>query len=422
MRVFYLTSEFLWPPLHGGRVRSLSQLRLLLSQPELSTLHVFSLSEVEVAESEVVALRASLGNPPSLTILPPLFHPIHLRTHKRKLLEVGLRRLVYGTPYLFGKWRSPSVEAALGAELSRHSWDVIYIDHIGMAVYLPLVRRLCPHARVVVESHNIESEFFEQFAAQKPQPLRLLVTREAEAAAQHEARVLAEADATVAISQRDAVGLRTLTFRKTGRAVQPLVVPPVVELTPVPMPQVLPPRIVYVGNLTWHPNVAGLDWLCQRVFPQVRAQLPDASLEIAGSGLSRDESGQLIIPMNWQGPGIRVVGFVESLPQFVSGSPVMVAPVFGGSGVRIKLLDALRLGVPTVTTRDGASGLPLTDGTEVRICDDPADFAQAIVALCQDGSLRQRLREAGLAFLSQQHSSARAQTALRMALGLSVSH
>lgn len=118
MHVLYLTSEFLWPPLHGGRVRSLSQLRLLLAQPELSMLHVFSLSEVPVSAADLDALRSALGNPAQLGIGTPVFHPIHLRQHKRKLIEVGLRRLFSGTPYLLAKWRSPSVEAALSAQLT----------------------------------------------------------------------------------------------------------------------------------------------------------------------------------------------------------------------------------------------------------------------------------------------------------------
>ena len=96
------------------------------------------------------------------------------------------------------------------------------------------------------------------------------------------------------------------------------------------------------------------------------------------------------------------------------------APVFGGSGVRIKLLDALRLGIPTVTTQDGASGLPLTGGQQVLISDDPTGFAERLAQLCQQEALRIRLRENGLKFLREHHSPQRAHTALRMALGLPV--
>ena len=424
MRVFYLTTEFPWPPLHGGRVRSLSQLRLLVAQPEVHRLRLFSLSEVGVSNEELSAMAQALGHPPALQLVPPVDHPVHLRQHRGKLAEVALRRVLSGTPYLLGKWRSRSIEQALAAQLQPERpdepWDVVYIDHLGMAVHLPLVRRLCPTARVVLECHNVESEFFEQFATRQRQPLRLLAQREAQAAAEHEARILAEVDATIAISERDAEELRKLVWRRQGRAIQPLVVAPTVTTHPVELPSNPPPRIVYVGNLTWHPNVAGLDWLCQKVWPLVRRKIPQATLTIAGSGLSTSTHGQLAIPPAWHGPGIQVIGFVPDLREFVTGAAAMAAPVFGGSGVRIKLLDSLRLGVPTVTTRDGASGLPLVDHREVLISDDPAGFAERLALLCEDTALRLRLREAGLAFLHEHHSQTRAESGLRMALGLPI--
>ncbi len=89
-------------------------------------------------------------------------------------------------------------------------------------------------------------------------------------------------------------------------------------------------------------------------------------------------------------------------------------------GVRIKLLDSLRLGVPTVTTGDGASGLPLRDDREVLLSDDREGFAARLVKLCDDPELRLRLREAGLCFLRAHHSQVRAQSGLRMALGLPI--
>lgn len=419
MRIFYLTSEFPWPTLHGGRVRSVSQLRLLLAQPELLQLRMFSLCEVPVTDAEIAAFRQSLGQPATLEVGPPTAHPIHLRQHKRKLAEVALRRLLRGTPYLLAKWYSRTVEDELSKQL-KGPWDVVYIDHLGMAMYLPLVRKLCPTARVVLECHNVESEFFAQFASQLPLPLRLLAEREHQAAAEHESRILCEVDAVVAISERDAARLRALVMARLGRAVTPLTVSPVVELAPVELSPALSPRVIYLGNLTWHPNVAGLDWLCQQVWPKVRARVPAATLTIGGSGLTKDASGRLQIPSLWQGPGIEVIGFVPELTAFVEKAVALAAPVFGGSGVRIKLLDALRLGIPTVTTQDGASGLPLTDGQQVLISDDPTGFAERLAQLCQQKALRTRLRENGLQFLREHHSPQRAHTALRMALGLPV--
>lgn len=197
-----------------------------------------------------------------------------------------------------------------------------------------------------------------------------------------EAQTLAAVDAVVAISQVDAQALAALVTARTGQQRTPVVVPQVVQSTEPkrkPQPE---HNLCYVGNLTWHPNTLGLSWFCQTVWPLVRRALPSVKLTIAGSGLGKDGSGRLQVPSDWQVPGIEVVGYVEDLETLYTQSLGMVAPILGGSGVRIKLLEALRAGMPVVTTRAGAAGLPLHDGAEVLIEDEPEAFARAVIRLC----------------------------------------
>src|SRR5947209_377659 len=101
MRVFYLTTEFLWPAHQGGGVRSLAQLRLLAAQPEVSHLTLLSLTEVEVSAEQVAALRDAIVRPAlptapprsdlAVELLPPLRHPIHLKQAPAALLRVALQ-------------------------------------------------------------------------------------------------------------------------------------------------------------------------------------------------------------------------------------------------------------------------------------------------------------------------------------------
>jgi len=178
------------------------------------------------------------------------------------------------------------------------------------------------------------------------------------------------------------------------------------------------PRVAYLGQLAWQPNVYGLDWLCERVWPLVRAKIPNATLTIGGSGLKRDEAGVLQVPPRWNVPGVNTIGFVESLDAFFRESIVMVAPVVGGSGVRIKLLEGMGAGMPTVTTIDGAAGLDVIDGREVLIADDPEGFAERVVRALSDSSLRTSLRDAGYDFLRARHSAAIAKDRLERALAV----
>lgn len=437
MRVLYLTTEFLWPAHQGGRVRSLAQLRLLAAQPEVAQLTVLSFAEVAVSPAELAALRAAVRQsappaPPAsagvspraglkVEVLPPIHHPIHLKQAPAELLRVAALRARTGVPYLATKWRSAELERVLLRELEDGAYDLVYLDHLGMALYLPLVRRACPAARLVLDEHNVESDFFAQFAARAPLALRPLARFEHAAAARFEAETLAAVDAVVAISQLDAEALTALTLRHTGKLVRPQVVPQVVQSTEPRRPPPAEPRLGYVGNLTWHPNALGLSWFCSAVWPRLQRELPAARLSIAGSGLALDGQGRPLAPKAWRRPGIEVLGYVAELEELYPRCLGVIAPILGGSGVRIKLLEAFRAGMPVVTTTAGAAGLPISSGIEALIEDEPDRFARAVLTLCHDAALQERLRAAGYAFLRAHHSPRRAAAALRAALGLPTS-
>lgn len=412
MKIFYLTSEYLWPPHHGGRVRSLAQLRLLASLPEVERVTMLGLSEVEVTTEDADALAAEL---PGVRVLPAIAHPIHLREHPLSLAGVAARRFLRGTPYLSAKWENAEVRRVLSAQLETEAYDVVYVDHVGMAGYVAQVRRERPSARVVIDAHNVESDFFLQLSERRRGVVQWLALREWELTRRFEARVLKEADTVVAISEPDAVALSGLCEGRT-----PVIpVPQVVRFTPRQgRPEGAGQQLCYVGNLTWHPNVRGLDWFCGEVWPQVRAALPGATLVIAGSGLPLDDRGRLQVPAAWQVEGVTTVGFLADLEPLYAASVGAVAPILDGSGVRIKLLESLRAGMPVVTTSAGAAGLPLQNGREALIEDSAAGFAAAVVRLLREPELQEALREAGYRYLRAHHALEVAQEAMRRALGL----
>ncbi len=286
-----------------------------------------------------------------------------------------------------------------------------------MALYLPLIRKYAPGARVVLEQHNVESDFFGQFAAkQRGRVLIGLVADDEHRLAQRfERETLAAVDATVAISADDA---RTFAAMATGRDGKPAVlVPQVVRFSRRPYAPVSPPQLLYVGSLAWHPNVEGLDWFCREVWPRLRESAPELTLNIIGSGLPLAD-GQPVVPAAWKARGIVTHGFVADLAPFEARVAAMIAPIAGGSGVRIKLLEGFRAGLPVITTRAGAAGLPLESDRELLIADDPQEFAAGTLAIVRDQALGTRLREAAYAYLEAHHSVAVAQRSMRRALGL----
>lgn len=408
MRIVHLTTEFPWPATSGGRVRTLAQLRLLASLPEIDRITVVSVSEHTVTPAECDALADAI---PRLTVLPPVLHPVHLWRSPSHIPRVLALRLCH-VPYLAAKWDSAALRRTLCEALRASSADIVYVDHLGMARYLPDIRAVRPRSRVVLEQHNVESEFFRQFAESRFGLRKQVARAEWRAAARFEEEALTSVDAVIAISRADAD-----YFDRVAR-VPAHVVPVVADVERRIRPHPGRPHFCYVGSLRWRPNVAGLDWLCQSAWPHIRARISDATLEIAGVGLARDARGRLQIPGAWNVPGVETVGFAANLEPMYDRSLGMLAPVFGGSGVRIKILAGLGAGLPIVTTPDGAAGLSLSDGKEVLIASDPKDFAERVERLVHDGHLRARLRDEGYTYLETRHSPRVAQRALRSALGL----
>ena len=409
MRILFLTTDFVWPADSGGRVRTMSQLRVLSSIPAVTGMRLFSVYENEIPQADRAGL---LREVPKLELADPVFHPVHLFRHPRYVPRVAWLRVARGVPYLAGKWDSPAVRDAIARELAAAQYDLIWLNGLGIGRYLPLVRERAPRARVVLDQHNVESDRFAQFARRKRGLTRLVAMAEWRAAHRWEREVLRDVDAVGAISDDDAAAYRALA-----------------GIEALTVPQVMAPlarrgstggdaRFCWIGSLSWGPNAQGLDWFCERVWPLVRARLPQATCDIVGSGLPVDANGMPVVPAAWQVPGVTTVGRVDDLRPVYERSTAMVAPIVGGAGIRIKLLEAFRHGLPTVTTPDGASGLPIESGRETFVESDAERFAYRAVELATSPATRARLRKAGYAFLEQHNRLDHAQAAVRALLGL----
>src|SRR3954471_13517276 len=101
MRILFLTTDFVWPADSGGRVRTMSQLRVLSSLPAVRQIRLFSVHETEIAAEHRAAL---LREVPKLELAAPVFHPVHLFRHPRYVPRVAWLRVACGVPYLAGKW------------------------------------------------------------------------------------------------------------------------------------------------------------------------------------------------------------------------------------------------------------------------------------------------------------------------------
>lgn len=141
------------------------------------------------------------------------------------------------------------------------------------------------------------------------------------------------------------------------------------------------PRLLFVGNMSYGPNAQGVDKFVDNVFPLIRQQIPDVELHLVGG------CNQQAYLDKWSEiDGVRYMGFVDDLQEEYKEAQVVVVPIYGGAGTNIKVLEAMQMRRPCVTTQYGVRGFSeyFADGREILVAESDVHFAEKLVALLHD--------------------------------------
>jgi polysaccharide biosynthesis protein PslH len=150
-----------------------------------------------------------------------------------------------------------------------------------------------------------------------------------------------------------------------------------------------PNTLVFSGSLTYGPNYEGLRWFLRDVLPRIKRAVPEARLRVTGSTQGIDVAGLA------GGGAVEYTGYVDDIRPVVAASWASVVPLWDGAGTRLKILEAMALGTPVVSTSKGAEGLAAVSGDDIIVQDDPDAFARAVVELLRSRQLRSRLADGG---------------------------
>jgi polysaccharide biosynthesis protein PslH len=146
-----------------------------------------------------------------------------------------------------------------------------------------------------------------------------------------------------------------------------------------------PGQLIYTGALTYQANYDAVSYFLADIYPRIRREETAVSLAITGSHTGVDLT-ELSLD-----PSVRLTGYVDDIRPWVQASQACIVPLREGGGTRIKILEAMALGTPVVTTSKGMEGLDVIPGEHLLVADDPAEFAQQTVSLLRDHALGRAL-------------------------------
>jgi glycosyltransferase involved in cell wall biosynthesis len=279
----------------------------------------------------------------------------------------------------------------LAGLLRAEVFDLVFFNSLHSATLLPTVRRRSDAPCLLFE-HNVQSVIMELYASvQRSAPARMYGRAQWRKTLSFERRALRSFDLVLTFSEVDRDRLALLS--------------PGARLDSVPLSldvRSLAARtaaeqidVLFVGYLGWEPNADSLAWFLTEVHPELLRRRPGTRVDIVGAGAPRELADRALAHEL-----VRFHGRVEDVFDFYAKARVVVVPLRIGSGVRVKIVQAMAMGRAVVSTSKGCEGLDLTDGVHLLLADRPEDFAAAVVHLLNDpaarGALGARARERAL--------------------------
>lgn len=379
MRILFLAHLFPLPLDSGGKIKSYHTLRLLAGSHEVHTIAYLRGDEER-------------GMVPDLRRLCDGVELPLIRGKGRQIADL-LSSVSRGRSFIISRDFRADMLRAVQDAVNRFKPDVVHIDHLQMAQFVDFDGRY----KVVLDNHNVESMIIRRVAeTSESRLMRWYAQMEWPKLRGYELDICRRCDLVLMVSDDDKAILRGLDASLTN-----------IESVPIgvdinhfqPIDRVAGSRnMLSVGTMYWPPNVDSMLHFCRDILPLVSAEIADCTLTVAGQ---RPVEAIRALAAD---PRIAVTGYVGDERELAADCGVFVVPLRSGSGVRVKILNALAMGLPVVSTSVGAEGLAVKSGEHLLIADSPAEFAKAVVEVLRDRELADHLGSNGRKLVCDKYS------------------
>lgn len=277
--------------------------------------------------------------------------------------------------YHISRFISTPFEQKLIEILKSEEFDVVQIETVHLAHYIPVIRRYS-EAKIAMRAHNVEFEIWQRIADNtRLFPKKWYINHLTKKLRKYEVDQLQNYDMMVAITQRDLDFFKKLGYKNKG-VVTPIGLD-INDYQPNYDTYNKAPSLSFIGALDWMPNYEGLMWFLDNVWDRLIERFPSLKFHIAG----RHTPPSL---MNLNKKNVIVYGEIPAAGKFINEHSIMVVPLLSGGGMRAKILEGMALGKVVLSTQLGLEGIAGKHQQDVLIADTPEAIIENIAFALDD--------------------------------------
>ncbi|MEZ4572027.1 MAG: glycosyltransferase family 4 protein [Thermomicrobiales bacterium] len=381
MRILFLAPHLPSPPTSGGGARMHGLISELAGRHEVAVLAFRGRGandrEAVEATGRYARLVVAVENP-------------HLGVSMREKRIGQLRSLLAPASFERRVYGLPSLQRSFDRVVREWRPDVVVIEFAQMG-YL----RFPPEIPVVLDAHNLEHEIILRSGEVEGSFARRAYSRiNAFKLKREEMDLVRRVDGLAVTSERDGEA-----FARLFSGFQPVVVPNAVDTESFrpPVAEADGLEILFFGAMDYFPNADAVLYFYREIWPGLKRTYPELRFNIVG----RDPSPE--VRALGDSPGVTVTGLVDDVREWIGSASVVVVPLRAGSGTRLKVLEAMAMGRPVVSTSLGVEGLDVEPGTDLVVADSAAEFRDAVSMLLGSVDERRRLGDAARALVEDRY-------------------
>lgn len=310
------------------------------------------------------------------------FLPIPCDQNKFTKKALAFKSLFTKFPYTLNWLESSEFEQRLKSILSETEFDFIHFDTISLAPF----KHLCGSTPCSLDHHNIESHMLYRRAGKESNILKkLYFYQEGKRLERYEKLFCPEFTFNFTCSEIDTE--RLLEISPTSHA---HTIPNGVDTEYFKPDSAYTKRnrLIFAGTLSWYPNIEAVNFIATKIWPEIKAQFPDIRLDIIGANPPDN-----IVALAKNDPAFHVHGFVDDIRPLLNEAKCYVCPIKDGGGTKLKIIDALSMGMAIIADDIACEGINVTDKKNVLFASTTEEYLTAIHSVLNNASLQNQLEQ-----------------------------